>query len=61
MSKPDWSTAPSWARYVVCDADGRWWWHEERPDVHGAEWLSTGDVDMVDYFIDWDKSLESRP
>lgn len=32
---PDWKDAPEWAQWLACDADGTWYWFEDRP-IKGA-------------------------
>lgn len=33
--KPDWKDAPEWAQWVAMDADGDWWWYENKPEFDG--------------------------
>lgn len=44
--KPDWSTAPSWAKHLTRDNDGEWWWHENEPtfDPEDGGWYSSGEM-----------------
>ena len=34
--KPDWSTAPFWAKWLTMDGDGLWQWHEKEPKYSHA-------------------------
>ena len=31
MNKPDWSKAPSWAKYLAMDQNGTWFWYAGKP------------------------------
>lgn len=31
VNKPSWDTAPSWAKYLTQDSNGRWAWWENKP------------------------------
>jgi hypothetical protein len=44
MSRPSWDDAPSWARYLTMDRDGRWYWHSTKPFLIHKEyiWGSSG-------------------
>lgn len=39
MLSIDWGKAPEWARYAARDQSGKWWWHSEKPQIIGSEWL----------------------
>jgi hypothetical protein len=58
--KPDWSTAPVWAKFFAIDGSGRAYWHETLPkwDVIGGEWNSEGEVARA---ATAEESLERRP
>lgn len=61
--KPDWKDAPEWARWLAMDADGDWFWFEDRPSCNRKAWLSTSQRCALagganDYFR---LSLEERP
>lgn len=64
-AKPDWSTAPSWAKFLAMDADGEWFWFENEPTVRYDLWgrpaagmcLIANLVDVVE----WTDTLETRP
>lgn len=70
MSKPDWSTAPNWAKWVAQDADGQWIWFDDEKPVASAphgRW-QTGWLNMYKetgiYTAkrgDWIRTLEGRP
>lgn len=34
--KIDWDEAPEWANYVARDADGEWYWYENKPKESGS-------------------------
>jgi hypothetical protein len=60
--KPDWKYAPWWARYLVRDANGAWWWYENKPIICGKfGWTSSGGHYIRAHLIDWCDSLEERP
>lgn len=33
MSKPHWSDAPVWAKWLAQDSDGEWFWYSEKPNL----------------------------
>lgn len=39
--KPDWHTAPDWARWLAQDRDGRWTWYSAKPviDEDAQRWV----------------------
>lgn len=37
-SKPEWSDAPKWARFLAMDNNARWYWFENEPDFGHGEW-----------------------
>jgi hypothetical protein len=44
--KPDWKDAPEWAAFVAQDADGDWYWFEERPiPCHAGGFWGRNDID----------------
>ena len=64
LIKPTWDQAPKWAKYLVQDVDGGYWWFEEKPTYHDGFWLPSGPKHMEHRLIT-DKqaknSLEERP
>jgi hypothetical protein len=66
MSRPDWSKAPDWAKYLAMDADGGWWWFEARPTMKASIWelpkLTNFSFALAtDHLPDFSETLESRP
>jgi hypothetical protein len=66
MSKPDWGSAPKWAKYVACDRDGVWRWHRLKPRLCWRSWSSGGDQSeptgvISRNFDGWNASMEKRP
>ena len=72
MSKPDWSKAPSWSKYLAQDKDGQWFWWENEPttrpsidfwmpgyDVRGAVGRASSMTD--EQYENWKETLEQRP
>lgn len=63
--KPDWKDAPTWAKYLAMDADGVWYWYENKPVKLGDDesWTEfTGrQPEQASSFTNWRKSLEQRP
>lgn len=61
--KPDWKTAPDWANYLAMDADGDWYWYENKPEPwHDSAWSSkSGRFDIAAEREDWQQTLEVRP
>ena len=59
--KPNWSTAPSWARYLAMDRDGEWYWfsHEPNAGISGW-WISVGECCRAG-ISNWRDTLEERP
>lgn len=67
--KPSWTTAPSWASWLVQDRSGIWWWHEEKPisnsHTHANSWslIKYSRFKIAGYgeYNDmWDTTLEAR-
>jgi hypothetical protein len=59
----DWSTAPTWAKYVAMDETGDWMWYEQKP-VHeyGTPWwVDTGGNREYVRLSNWKESLQERP
>lgn len=73
MDKPDWNSAPDWARWLAMDQSGVWCWFVGEPYRGSSVWLpddkENGDGDTFDYIdgmshdypIDWIETLETRP
>jgi hypothetical protein len=63
--KPDWSTAPDFARYLAMDEDGEWFWFENKPEARNRVWM------VIPHFAhasvgkgsvsNWRDTLEERP
>lgn len=34
INKPTWDKAPEWANWLACNADGEWFWYEEKPVIN---------------------------
>jgi len=60
--KPNWSTAPDFARYLAMDKDGAWWWFSHKPRAGTSGWwlLSRG-IGLRASVGDWRDTLEERP
>jgi len=60
--KPDWSTAPEWARFLAMDANGAWYWYEERPRDGDETWMwVAGKISIaVGYGTPWYETLEEK-
>ena len=67
MIKPSWKNAPDWAKYLVMDSRGTWFWHEKRPirSIMDGTWVAKSRVktDIAGYHDNstWRSSLEKRP
>lgn len=61
MIKPSWDDAPEWAKYLTCDVDGDWDWHEWEPEqtYGGNYWVSNGRTEMAGSFTP--PYMEARP
>lgn len=62
--KPDWSEAPSWAKFLAMDSNGGWTWYEHIPYRDDVEWLPlkvTHKIKHVESMTNWTKTLEERP
>lgn len=62
MSKPLWSDAPSWAKWLAMDSSGSWYWYEQKPERGNRAWDADGELDLArlpDH--EWEESLESKP
>lgn len=70
QNKPSWADAPEWAKWLVQDEDGVWYWHGKQPKPKGETvngekyWMSCGES-MPDgrgeLLGDWRDTLERRP
>lgn len=63
MLKPDWKTAPSWARYAAMEPDGTWMWYAEKPTAHRHCWAaSTPNFESFNPRpVHWTQTLTERP
>jgi len=65
MSKPSWIDAPEWANYLAQDADGQWYWFEDKPELKRglALWINRSGVAKKAEVrnVDWRSTLEQRP
>lgn len=77
IDKPevDWKNLPEWAEYAAVDAEGLWWWFQEKPlavDVAGAWGSPMGRLygqiphEYAPFWkeintLDWRESLVERP
>lgn len=43
----DWEQAGTWVQFVTVDCDMSICLHELRPKIHGARWMSSGDMQIV--------------
>ena len=59
--KPDWSKAPSWAKYLAMDQNGTWFWYEFKPKAEYGEWIHSGGACEAVNMDNWKNSLEKRP
>lgn len=66
MNKPDWKDAPEWARWLAMDADGEWFFYEEKPSLGVKVWYPNGARPVSRLASPpasekWKNSLEERP
>lgn len=73
--KPSWKSSPWWARWLVMDHDGLWWWYEKKPkaDIMFGHWKNRqmwaqGKYEpaslprtLPNYDTGWMHTRESRP
>lgn len=64
--KPPWDTAQDWARYLVRQKDGTWFWFEHEPHIVWAiphpRWIcNTGRMEACAPSQEWDIIIEERP
>jgi hypothetical protein len=60
--KPNWSTAPDFARYLAMDDDGEWYWYEEKPTIELNDiWHTCGRHQLALCPPSWRDTLEERP
>lgn len=61
--KPEWGSAPEWAKYLAQDDNGRWYWYERKPKQHKGYWVDDGGhfEDACPCLKDWRETLEERP
>lgn len=67
MGQDVFNNAPDWAKWFAIDEDGNAYWHQEKPEIDGKEWLMTEGDYNVGYFkrfdltgIDWRETLTER-
>lgn len=61
--KPDWSEAPSFAKWLAQDKNGDWFFYIQKPILTEHHWKPV-DNDIFRYIpkIDgWENTLEERP
>lgn len=39
-----WTYAPEWAQYAAMDANGDWYWFEEKPEFDNVEWRPSSQI-----------------
>lgn len=69
MNKPDWSTAPDWAKFLAQDFDESWYWYDIEPSLNKSDklrnWVPApgGICQMatVPSTTNWLRSMETRP
>lgn len=62
--KPNWQTAPDFARYAAQEQSGTWYWHEAKPRFQEltGEWISKGQRQIVPKVsVQAKDTLEGRP
>ena len=60
--KPDWKDAPDFARYLAQDADGGWFWFQNKPVFTQFWWMNTdGGMYARVRPTDCGSTLEERP
>lgn len=60
--KPKWEDAPEWAKFLAMDADGIWFWYENRPFLGSGRFMNNGGLaEWARFSPDWPSTLESRP
>lgn len=63
---PAWDIAPDWARFKAQNADGSWYWFEQRPEPEqSGSWECTGRQRFGAWRDEnpygWQTTLEARP
>lgn len=60
---PDWSNAPDWANWLAKDADGTWYFYENRPNRLIDVWEIPGKFQGISLApsAGWENSLQQRP
>ena len=59
-----WEDAPEWANYLAMDANGYWWWYEEKPQLSRGIWAFGGERSRKTLHkqdVAWNESLQERP
>jgi len=60
-NKPDWKNAPDWANYVARDADGCWYWFENKPELDRGVYFTHGKIMSIDLVNEFEPICEERP
>ena len=63
-ARAEWEDAPSWANYLAMDANGYWWWYEEKPQLSRGIWAFGGERSRKTLHkqdVAWNESLQERP
>lgn len=63
MTKPNWSEAPEWARYLAMSNLDKWYWYEREPYPGCGRWHAA-EGRSEQYFasqLPWDMSLQRKP
>lgn len=59
--KPSWGDAPEWANYLSMDADGKWFWYEEKPFYSSSDDRWHIDSGRYERAVESNGTLEKRP
>ena len=60
--KPDWSTAPDFARYLAQDKEGALFWFQDKPSPGTCVWMSRDQaIQACVANPNWRDTLEERP
>jgi len=58
--KPNWSTAPKWARYLAQGKDGEWYWFSRKPNQVPSGWCLQRGLICCASVDNWRDTLEER-